>query len=112
MPIVLFLVTAAMLCKITIKKNTNFRANTLRNIPEKFQQNLFSTFREEDFFKKLTSDGRQTDDRRTTDGRTTDGRRTQSDDKSSHCLRQGELKIYKPYTIIAFVGGRYDVIST
>ena len=79
-----------MLCKIMIKKNTNFRANTLRNIPEKFQLNLLSSFRGEDFWKSL----RRTDDRRTTDGRQTDDgrRRTQSDDKSSHCLRQGELK--------------------
>ena len=48
---------------------------------------------EEKIFEKVngrqtTEDGRQTTD---DDGR----RRTPSDDKSSHCLRQGELKIHK-----------------
>ena len=53
---------------------------------------------EEKIFEKVYGRRRTTDDgRRTTDDgrRTTDDRRrrTQSDDKSSHCLRQGELKI-------------------
>ena len=63
-------------------KNNNFIANTLKNMHAKFQLNPCSSFRGEDFWKSL----RTTDDRR---------RRTQSDDKSSHCLRQGELKMHK-----------------
>ena len=82
--------------------NINFIANILKNMHAKFQLNPCSSFRGEDFWKSL----RTTDDgRRTTDDRR---RRTQSDDKSSHCLRQGELKmLLDPYVLFLATAAMY-----
>ena len=74
-----------MLCKISIKKTQTLEPTHWGTFLRNFSW-IDSVVSEEKIFeklrKKLTSD----------DGRTDGRRRTQSDDKSSHCLRQGELK--------------------
>ena len=114
--IVLFLVTATMLCNISIKKTKTLEPTHWGTFLRNFSR-IRSVVSEEKIFEKLRKKLTTDDRRRTTDGR----RRTQSDDKSLHCLRQGELKssnilsLFKSYdqswSLVPLLMVKYRMIS-